>query len=130
MRMQFILAALPTTTLLFSALAFARVIESWEYERLFKESDLIVIAVAEKNETANDEPPKHVWPLEVVAQNTIFKPKHALKGKVTGQEIKVLHFRFEDKLRKGEKATIQPIQIVDGPFFVEFRTDSQAEYLL
>lgn len=130
MKIRLLHAMVATGILMFPELAFARIIENWEYERLVQESDLIVIAVAGPTELVADEPPKHMWPLEFVGQNTTFKLKHTFKGKAVDQQIKVLHFRFGDKVKKGEKAIIEPIQIVDGPLFVDFQKEPPAEYLL
>jgi uncharacterized protein (TIGR03067 family) len=130
MKMKLIHSVLATGILMFPALAFGRVVEIWEYERLFKESDLVVIAVPQRTELANDGPPEHSWPLEFVGQNSTFKVKHTFKGRATAEQIKVLHFRFGDKLRKGVKSITEPLQIVDGPLFVEFRIKPATEYLL
>lgn len=89
----------------------ARLIESWPYEKLFKESDLVVIADAVKTEDCADRDAGNPWKIEFVGQNTSFKVHVTLKGKVEGDELKVLHFR----LPKG--------QLVDnGPLLVSFRT--------
>src|ERR1700732_4919362 len=109
MKTQLIPAMLAIGVLVFPALAFSRIIDNWEYERLLKESDLVVIASAGKTETASDKPPEHIWPLEFVGQNTTFKLNYTFKGKAVGQQITVLHFRSGDKVKKGEKAKTEPI---------------------
>jgi hypothetical protein len=103
----------------------ARLIESWPYDKLMKQSDLVVIAKAVKTEDAVDELPDHRWPVEFVGQNTTFEVKHALKGKVEGKQIKVLHFKF-GKPKNGLEVVI----IENGPLFVAFSTKNAPEHLL
>ena len=57
MKIQLLPAMVATGILTFPDLAFARIIENWEYERLVRESDLIVIAVTGPTELVADEPP-------------------------------------------------------------------------
>lgn len=99
----------------------ARSIEDWPYEKLFKKSTLVVFATALKTEAADDKwsPYPSAWPYEFAAQNTTFKVNHALKGQVDGEEIKVLHFKFED-LKKKHLDPKSPT-IINGPYFVAFR---------
>ncbi len=100
----------------------ARLIDSWPYDKLLKEADLVVFATAVKTEAADDKPPEHSWAYEFTAQNTTFKVKHALKGKVEGEPIKVRHYKFGE-LKKGvDPKSLDAILIVDGPMLVAFRT--------
>jgi hypothetical protein len=103
--------------LVYPSAAPGRIAEKWNYDRLLKEADLVVLAVAVRTEQADDTPPEHSWPREFVAQNTTLKVRCALKGKVEAEEIKVLHFRFGE-FKKGFEGD----DIFDGPNFVEFRT--------
>jgi hypothetical protein len=98
----------------------ARLLEAWPYDKLMKESNLVVIATATKTEAASDKPPDHGWPYEFVAQNTTFKVTHALKGKLKDDPIKVLHFKFGE-LKKGiDPKNFEDTLIVDGPLLVTF----------
>ena len=97
--------------------AYGRLVESWSYEQLFKEADLIVIAVPVGEEKADDAFGEHPWGLDVVGMNTAFEVRYALKGKAGGKQIKMLHFRFDppkDKL----------LVVEDGPGFVAVRPKS------
>lgn len=115
------LALIVAGLLLCSTTALARISAEWTYEKLFKESDLIVFATAIKTEAADDKwlLPRSVWPYELAAQNTTFKVEYALKGKIEGDQIEVLHFKFGE-LKKGEERN--NIVVIDGPEFVAFRT--------
>lgn len=96
--------------------ASGRLVDSWSYERLFKDADLIVVVVPVGEEKADDAFGEHPWDLDIVGLNTAFEIKHTLKGKADGKQIKVLHFRFADP-PKGKFVIIE-----DGPGFVAFRT--------
>jgi hypothetical protein len=98
----------------------ARLTESWPYEKLFKNAELVVLATAVSSEKCSDEFTDHPWPLEFVGVNTTMEIKHVLKGKTDGKKITVLHFRFGDA-KKGIKAEDARI-IFNGPHFVDFRT--------
>ena len=95
---------------LISPVAFARRIESWPYERLFKEADLVVIAKATATETCQDKTTDNPWKTEFVGLNTTFQVKAILKGKPGDETITVLHFRLRDG-----------VGLEDGPLFVSFR---------
>jgi hypothetical protein len=86
---------LALTSLLWTGQATARLLESWPYERLFKEADLVVIAkavaVADSGEKTTDNP----WKVEFQGVTTTFEAHHVLKGKVD-KKLKVLHFRLKD----------------------------------
>jgi hypothetical protein len=90
--------------------AFARRIESWPYERLFKEADLVVIAQATATESSQDKTTDNPWKAEFLGLNNTFQVKAVLKGKPAEGTINVLHFRLKDGLR-----------LEDGPLFVTFR---------
>lgn len=97
--------------------ASGRLVDSWDYERLFKEADLIVIAAPVGEEKADDAFGRNPWDLEILGVNTAFEVRHVLKGKVDGKQVKVLHFRFAP-IKPGSG----PVIIEDGPGFVAFRT--------
>ena len=108
----------------------ARFIENWPYDKLMKESDLVVFAKAVKTEVTADEPPKHSWPYDFVGQNTTFEAKHALKGKVDGKQIKVLHFNWGE-LKKGLDPKDPFSHLIrNGPLLVAFETKDAPEHLL
>ncbi len=96
--------------------AAGRLVESWPYERLFKEADLVIIAAPLTEETAEDKFVAHPWPFEVVAVNTAFTVRHVLKGEGAGKSVRVLTFRFGGP-KKGAETPI----LEDGPGFVAFR---------
>jgi hypothetical protein len=98
--------------------AAGRLVESWSYDRLFKEADLVVIAVPAGEEKADDAFGERPWHLDVVGLNTTFDIKHTLKGEAEGEQVKMLHFRFADP-PKGKRVVID-----DGPEFVAVRRKS------
>jgi hypothetical protein len=95
-----------------------RLIERWDYPRLFKEAELVVIAEPRGSAPTKDEYGDKSWPLEVIGQETTFKVAHTLKGEAGADPVKVLHFKFGAP-KKGAKES--PI-IKNGPGFVVFRT--------
>jgi hypothetical protein len=107
----------------------ARLLENWPYDKLMKQSDLVVIAQATKTEETKDTDEIPNWNHEFAGRNTTFKVKHALKGELKGEEIKVLHFKFGE-LKKGIKKDSADILIIDGPTFVEFKDKNGPEYML
>jgi hypothetical protein len=96
--------------------AHARLIPSWPYERLFREADLVVIAIAEETNDTKDRFSAEGWKVEFVGQDTRFAAKSILKGKL-GDEKKftVLHHRLPDR-----------VKIVNGPSLVKFRDGTES----
>jgi hypothetical protein len=93
--------------------ALARRIENWPYERLFKESDLVLIATAEGTTETKDRFHPREWEVDLIGQETAFKVRTALKGDLKGaRKVKVLHYRFP-----------RGVRIEDGPLLVSFRKD-------
>jgi hypothetical protein len=90
---------------------WARRIENWPYDRLFKEADLVVIARAKSSEDCDDTTTDNIWKAEFLGTNTTFTVAKVLKGKCDADKITVLHFR----LKEGTA-------IVSGPLLVTFRT--------
>lgn len=98
-----------------------RLLDNWPYDKLMKESDLVVFTRAVKTTDTRDEPPKHSWPNEFVGQDTTFSVAHTVKGKLTGDAVTVLHFKF-GALKKGIRPGTADELILDGPMLVSFRT--------
>ena len=89
--------------------AFGRAVENWSYERLSKESDLVVIAQPIQSEDSPDRTKDNLWKIEFTGINTKFDVLHDLKGKCKSANLTVLHFRAN-------------VRIINGPCFVTFRT--------
>lgn len=89
--------------------SFARQIESWSFERLFKESDLIVIAQPVKSIDSTDRLKIKPWENEFLGIITTFTPSKIIKGKLKTPSLTVLHYKTN--------ALIQ-----NGPSLVSFRT--------
>lgn len=103
----------------FAGPASGRLVDTWDYARLFKEADLIVIAAPVAEEKADDPfGEENHWGLDIVGMNTTFEVKHTLKGKADGKQIKMLHFRFDPPKDKGL------LIVEDGPEFVAVRHKS------
>jgi hypothetical protein len=98
---------------LLTPLASARLIESWPYERLLKEADLVVIARATSAADCEDRTTDNRWKAPFLGVNTTFRVESVLKGKARGRSIRVLHFKLKDGVR-----------IVNGPLLVSFRRTS------
>ena len=104
-----IFAILTLAVLTVSLTAFARQVENWSYERLFKESDLVVIAQPVKSEDSADRTKDNPWEAEFSGINTMFNVEHALKGTLAAAKITVLHYKTDGGIQ-------------DGPSLVSFRT--------
>jgi hypothetical protein len=96
---------------LFASAAFGRLIENWPYQRLFKESDLVVIATAYRAEDASDRL-KTDWKVDLLGMNTHFKIQSTLKGKIAAETITVLHYRPPEGML-----------FANGPLLVTIRTE-------
>jgi hypothetical protein len=115
--------ALPLLTLasvavlMLSRQAPARIVGNWPYDRLFKEADLVVVAVAVKSEPVEAQPPagNELWPYDLVGRNTTLRVVHAIKGEPAGKQITILHFEFGKRRDGWEKG------IENGPMLVDFR---------
>lgn len=92
----------------FAPSAFARRIETWSYDDLFKAADLVVITTA-KGSKDNNEKVNLGWKTEFIGVNTTFEVKSTLKGKAP-EKLTVLHFRAPE----GQ-------EFADGPLLVTFR---------
>jgi hypothetical protein len=96
-----------------AAPAFARLLENWPYERLFKEADLVVIARAERTTETKERLSPAGWKVEFIGQETVFTVQTILKGKVKDErKLQVLHYRLPDD-----------VLIANGPLLVSFRTE-------
>jgi len=99
--------------------AFARPVEDWKFERLFKEADLVVLAEALEYKDVDDQPVDNLLKKNCQAQNTSFAIARVIQGAVTADKITLLHFRL-----------IEGVDGIDnGPLLVTFRTES-AEFLI
>jgi hypothetical protein len=90
--------------------AEARGLESWPYDRLTREADLVVIAQPTSVADAGESWMGNPWQVEFVGVVTTFKVQATLKGKIEGDELKVLHYRLPPK-----------VSIANGPGLVSFR---------
>jgi hypothetical protein len=96
-----------------AAPAAARAIETWSYERLFKEADLAVIASARETVDAPDVEARDQRHRPILAaQRTTFAVHAVLRGDAGDGPITVLHFRLKD-----ERGLMR-----NGPMLVRFRT--------
>jgi hypothetical protein len=89
---------------------FGRGVESWPYERLFKEAELVVIANATASADAGEKVKHKDWNTEFIGVNTTFEVRHVIKGKLEGKELKLFHLRAPEG-----------VKIQNGPGFVSFR---------
>jgi hypothetical protein len=89
---------------------FARLVESWPYARLLRESQLVVIARPVATADSGDRTTENPWKVEFLGVNTDFRVEAVLKGTLDGDKLRVLHFR----LPKGKR-------IYNGPGLVSFR---------
>ncbi len=110
-RRMLVLVALGAGLLASPTAAPGRLVERWDYPRLFKEADLVVIAEAVAVTDAADPAPFDWRPDLFEAKVATFDVEHVLQGKLPKGGLRVLHFRLKDG------------QSIDGgPLLVEFRT--------
>ena len=93
-------------------MAEARALESWPYERLLKEADLVVIAEAVSMADAGETTKDNIWNVEFIGVVTKFKVRTVLKGKYEDDRLDVLHFRLP-----------KDVLINNGPCLVSFRLE-------
>jgi hypothetical protein len=95
----------------FVAPTSARRIENWPYERLFKDSDLVIIGTAESTADTKDRFKNKEWNVEFIGQETTLTVRTALKGDMKGKKkVQVLHYRLPNG-----------VKVENGPLLVSFR---------
>jgi hypothetical protein len=94
-----------------AAPAWARPLEGWSYERLFKEADVVVLARPESVADVDVKPKDARMREGFLGRVTTFSVVNAIKGEVKGKTIDVLHFRMKEGLASA-----------DGPLLIQFRT--------
>lgn len=90
--------------------ASARRIEDWPYDKLFKESDLVVIATVKGSNDNGEKAKLGGWDVNFIGVDTTFEVQSTLKGKAPDKKLTVRHFRAPE----GQ-------QFADGPLLVTFR---------
>lgn len=114
MRTSLFLCASVVVAAVMAAPVHARLLENWPYDRLFKEADLVVIAIAGESTDTKDRFSKKGWNVEFIGQNTQFVAESILKGKLgANKKLTVLHYRLPEG-----------VLIKNGPLFVKFRKDA------
>lgn len=102
--------ALVVCVLIFPNYCFARGIEDWPYEKLFRESDLVIIAEAVSSVDTGESTKDNIWKAEFLQVKTTFAVRLLFKGSHKGNEVHIFHYR----LPKG-------VKIANGPLLVSFR---------
>src|SRR5262249_61703679 len=91
-----VLVALAAGLLASQSAAPGRLVERWDYPRLFKEADLVVIAQAVAVNSA-DEPAPFDWRPDLFqAKTATVDVEHVLQEKLPKNGLKVLHFKEMD----------------------------------
>jgi hypothetical protein len=109
MRRFVLLVAL--TTLACLSPAHARLIESWPFDRLLKEADVVVLAKAVSSKDSGEVFKDRAWTVDFAGVDTAFQVEAVLKGEVRGGRLTLLHYR----LPAGRT-------VVNGPLLVTFPT--------
>jgi hypothetical protein len=99
----------------------ARPFPRWPYERLFKESDVVVIARADSSRDSGGVSTDNPWKLQLQGVDTVFSVRAVLKGKVEGNTLTVFHYRI--KPREGGDSLDDVV--INGPLLVRFRTKDE-----
>jgi hypothetical protein len=110
-RRMLVLVAFGAGLLASPTAAPGRLVERWDYPRLFQDADLVVIAEAVAVTDADDPAPFDGRAHLFEARTATLAVEHVLQGKAPGDGLRVLHFRAR------EGALIR-----NGPDLVEFRT--------
>lgn len=113
----------PICVCLICSTAHGRLVENWPYERLYKAADFIVIATAvSTTDSAADSYIDERWPLEFLGQNTTLQVSQTLKGNTADKKIVVLHHKFGKIHKKAKIKDGDPVELIDSPSFVYFRS--------
>jgi hypothetical protein len=94
-------------------LAHARLIESWPYERLLKEADVVVIGKAVSSKDSKETFQHKNWSVDLFGVDTTFSVEAVVKGKLDGDKLTLLHYRLKPGVR-----------VENGPLLVSFRMKS------
>src|SRR5437016_2731341 len=89
--------------------AEARLIDRWPYDRLLRESDLVVLARAVASADAGETWTGNPWKAEFIGVNTTFEVLAVLKGTSKAGPLTVLHYRLDEDIPH------------DSPWLVSFR---------
>jgi hypothetical protein len=93
--------------------SFARRIERWSYDELFKESDLIVVATPLSSHSSKETTSDNIWNEKMLGVNTTFRVSSVNKGSISEHQLTVLHYKLANA-----------VKIDDGPLLVSFRLKS------
>jgi hypothetical protein len=88
----------------------ARRIDTWSYERLLKEADVVVVGAAISSKDSKEAFKNKTWDVDFLGVDTTFAVAAVLKGKVEGDKLTLLHYRLKHGIR-----------VDDGPLLVAFR---------
>jgi hypothetical protein len=91
-------------------LCHARVHQSWSYERLLREAQLVLIAQPLVSQDSGHTDSDNVWKVKLVGVKTTLKVRAVLKGQSPGETITLVHYR----LPKG-------VKVQHGPSLISFR---------
>ncbi len=101
----------------------AQLVPLWPKEKLFKESDLIVIAEAISTKNTKDRVVDERWQdFKLAVIHTTFRPAHFVKGDKKLKKLVLLHFRMGEDIGKQPEVR----EIVNGPSFIEFQKEPKA----
>lgn len=109
-----------------NAIVFARPIQIYDYKRLFKEADIVVIAIATKTTPTSDKEMGE----DYQGRNTEFSIRQTLKGEAP-DNLNVLHFKYVGEIRVDNAAHLVDFVLHSAkdnmPLMFEFQTP---EYML
>jgi hypothetical protein len=125
-----------TMTFLMTGQLGARLVEKWDYDRLFKQADAVVICHAVSDDDHDGRPTDPRMKDEAAFQGrvTTFKVVSTLKGKVNGDSIKFIHYRIKDGTTfRGGGPLLVSFQTKEpkiDPSKVDVNTRGKPEYML
>src|SRR5262245_58575973 len=100
---------------------FARPVDVWSEDRLWKEADLVLIGAVKSSDDVEADR-SNAKPDSTVDVHTTFTAGRVLKGKLAAKTVVVRHHRYLAKEAESE--------VIDGPSFVEFNPEKKHQYLM
>jgi hypothetical protein len=100
---------------------FARPVDLWSEDRLWKEADLVLVGTV-KSSAYSEADHSNAKPDSKIDVHTVFTVGRVLQGKLATKTVVVCHHRYFAKATE--------IEVVDGPSFVEFNPKKRHQYLM
>lgn len=109
------------------SLGFARKVEDWSYERLFKEADLVMIGSVEGCGSTKAQWPEKIFDkVRFEGEKTAFHPRSLLKGEPAFPCTWVLHFSYKKGAAPYEDGP-NLVSFLKKPVIIEVKTKEEGK---